>query len=49
LYTRIEKEAGGLNSDEATSVGIALDMRLEAAGKDPVFFSTQREDTDPEA
>lgn len=41
LYTRIEKEAGGLNRDEATSVGIALDMRLEAEGKDPVFFTPQ--------
>lgn len=44
LYTRIEKEAGGLNSDEATSVGIALDMRLEAAGKEPVFFASDEED-----
>jgi HEAT repeat protein len=44
LYTRIEKEAGGLNRDEATSVGIALDMRLEAAGKDPVFFSSEEEE-----
>jgi HEAT repeat protein len=44
LYTRIEKEAGGLNRDEATSVGIALDMRLEAEGKEPVFFSTEEAD-----
>jgi hypothetical protein len=44
LYTRIEKEAGGLNRDEATSVGIALDMRLEAEGKDPVFFSAEEDD-----
>lgn len=48
LYTRIEKEAGGLNRDEATSVGIALDMRLEAAGKDPVFFTSEDEDGDEE-
>lgn len=48
LYTRIEKEAAGLNRDEATSVGIALDMRLEAAGKDPVFFSSEEEDTGDE-
>lgn len=47
LFTRIEKEAGGLNRDEATSVGIALDMRLEAAGKDPVFFAD--EEDEPEA
>lgn len=46
LYSRIEKEAGGLNRDEATSVGIALDMRLEAAGKDPVFFSSDDDDLD---
>jgi len=45
LYSRIEKEAGGLNSDEATSVGIALDMRLEAEGKEPVFFASE-EDVD---
>jgi len=44
LYTRIEKEAGGLNRDEATSVGIALDMRLEAAGKEPVFFTSEEDD-----
>lgn len=41
LYTRIEKEAGGLNSDEAMSVGIALDMRLEAEGKEPVFLTSE--------
>lgn len=44
LYTRIEKESGGLNRDEATSVGIALDMRLEAAGKEPVFFTSEEDD-----
>jgi len=48
LYSRIEKEAGGLNSDEATSVGIALDMRLEAEGKDPVFFTPQDDNSDDE-
>lgn len=48
LYTRIEKEAGGLNRDEATSVGIALDMRLEAEGKDPVFFTPQDDTGDEE-
>lgn len=48
LYSRIEKEAGGLNSDEATSVGIALDMRLEAEGKDPVFFTPQDDNSDNE-
>lgn len=48
LYTRIEKEAGGLNHDEATSVGIALDMRLESEGKEPIFFATEEEDTDPD-
>lgn len=39
LYTRIEKEAGGLNRDETTSVAIALDMRLEADGKEAIFLS----------
>jgi hypothetical protein len=48
LYSRIEKEAGGLNRDEATSVGIALDMRLEAEGKDPVFFTPQDDDDEDE-
>ena len=43
LYTRIEKEAGGLNRDEAMSVGIALDMRLEAEGKEPVFLTGEDE------
>lgn len=47
LYSRIEKEAGGLNQDEATSVGIALDMRLEAAGKDPIFFAEDEDDAEP--
>ncbi len=49
LYSRIEKEAGGLNRDEATSVGIALDMRLEAEGKDPVFFTPQDDDSEDES
>ncbi len=49
LYTRIEKEAGGLNRDEATAVGIALDMRLEAEGKDPVFFTPQDDKAEDEA
>ncbi len=48
LYSRIEKEAGGLNRDEATSVGIALDMRLEADGKDPVFFTPQDDGSEDE-
>ena len=39
LFTRIEKEAGGLNRDETTSVAIALDMRLEADGKEAIFLS----------
>ncbi len=47
LFSRIEKEAGGLNQDEATSVGIALDMRLEAAGKPPVFFAEDEDDAEP--
>jgi hypothetical protein len=38
LFTRIEKEAGGLDSDEGSSVGMALDMRLTAMGKPAIFF-----------
>ncbi len=43
LFTRIEKEAGGLNRDETTSVAIALDMRLEADGKEAIFLSEVEE------
>lgn len=49
LYSRIEKDAGGLNHDEATSVGIALDMRLESVGKEPVFFTSCEDEGDPQA
>ncbi|WP_031500947.1 HEAT repeat domain-containing protein [Bryobacter aggregatus] len=45
LFKRIEKEAGGLNHDETTAVAIALDMRLEADGKEAIFLS-EVEDAD---
>jgi hypothetical protein len=44
LLKRIEEEAGGLLQSETTAVCIALDMRLEAAGKAPVFFREGEED-----
>ncbi|MBZ2183278.1 MAG: hypothetical protein K7J46_01115 [Bryobacter sp.] len=48
LYSRIEKEAGGLNHDEAMSVGIALDMRLESEGKEPIFLASEEEEDEDE-
>lgn len=44
LLKRIEEEAGGLTQSETTAVCIALDMRLEAAGKTPVFFREDEEE-----
>lgn len=44
LLKRIEEEADGLTQSETTAVCIALDMRLEAAGKTPVFFRDNEED-----
>lgn len=44
LLNRIDAEAGGLLPNEATNVQLALDMRLEAAGKAPIFFPDEEED-----
>lgn len=44
LLQRIEEEAGGLTQAETSAVCIALDMRLEAIGKSPVFFCDDEED-----
>lgn len=44
LFKKIEQEAGGLTESEAGSVGMALDMRLEALGKAPIFFPNEEED-----
>jgi hypothetical protein len=46
LFTRIEKDAGGLDGEEARQVGMALDMRLMAAGKPPVFFPDDEDEDD---
>lgn len=43
LYKKIELDAGGLNQNEAASVGMALDMRLETAGKAPIFFVAEED------
>jgi hypothetical protein len=39
LYDKIAKEAGGLQGEEDEVVRIALDQRLQAAGRDPVFLA----------
>ena len=39
LYDKIAKEAGGLDAEEDQVVRIALDQRLQAAGRDPVFLA----------
>lgn len=39
LYGKIAKEAGGLDGEEDHVVRIALDQRLQAAGRDPVFLA----------
>lgn len=39
LYDRIAKESGGLDGEEDHVVRIALDQRLQAAGRDPVFIA----------
>lgn len=39
LYGKIAKEAGGLDGEEDHAVRIALDQRLQAAGRDPVFLA----------
>jgi HEAT repeat protein len=44
LLKRIDEEAGGLLPNEATDVQLALDMRLEAAGKAPIFFPHDEDD-----
>jgi hypothetical protein len=44
LLKRIDEEAGGLLPNEATNVQLALDMRLESAGKAPIFFPDEEED-----
>ncbi len=46
LYARIEDLAGGLNEEEGTIVGKALDDRLEAHQQAPVFHV--EEDREPE-
>jgi hypothetical protein len=38
LLRRIDEKARDLLPQEATSVQLALDMRLEAAGKAAIFF-----------
>lgn len=37
LYDKIAREAGGLDSEEDQIVRVALDQRLQAAGREPVF------------
>jgi hypothetical protein len=44
LLKRIDEEAKGLTQAETGDVQMALDMRLEAAGKKPVFFVEDEED-----
>ncbi len=44
LLKRIDQEAGGLTQSEVADVQLALDMRLEAAGKKPIFFVEDEED-----
>lgn len=39
LYDKIAREAGGFDREEDRVVRIALDQRLQAAGREPVFFS----------
>jgi catechol 2,3-dioxygenase-like lactoylglutathione lyase family enzyme len=39
LYDKIAKEAGGLDAEEDRIVRLALDQRLEAAGRSPVFLA----------
>lgn len=39
LYNKIAKEAGGLDAEEDQIVRIALDQRLQKAGRDPVFVA----------
>jgi HEAT repeat protein len=43
LLKRIDEESGGLLPNEAMNVQLALDMRLEAAGKAPIFFPDEEE------
>ncbi|MDX2268253.1 MAG: hypothetical protein NW208_09110 [Bryobacter sp.] len=44
LLKKIDEEAGGLSQSETTNVQLALDMRLEAAGKEPIFFTEDEAD-----
>ncbi len=44
LLKRIDEEAGGLSPAEVSNVQLALDMRLESAGKAPIFFVDDEED-----
>jgi len=41
VYSKLEREAGGFSEDEDEVVRIALDERLRAAGKAPVFSLPQ--------
>jgi HEAT repeat protein len=53
LFRKIEKLAGGLSSDEAEIVGVALDARLQMHGYPPQFAADEQEwgeedETDPD-